>query len=1690
MKKIFGFGGRKGVSPLGLSNGPGSSRVGDWRKSSNRLTSPYGYHIQDKDLGKIHRAATVGNVAKVKQILLLRLNGVDDTDKMNRTALHLACANGHAGVVTLLADRKCLLNLIDNENKTALIKAVQCQEEACATILLDRGADPNIMDVDGNTALHHAVLGQNTAIVAKLLAHQANIEARNKDDLTPLSLAVSENKEKMVEFLVNRGAKVDQLESNHQLTSEYKGERRPKMCSESSKSLADIDLQESPKQVSRRTNSMTVVENSEEDSLSRLSSKPDIDDSWPTSDDEDFDFDAKNVMKPSLTKLMTAIQQSHENSEAKYAIVRPENRALCENDTFHSEIEDVIETLPKTSEKVQDFSQPAFLSVEPLLKASHMSLEVIGLPKEEATKPAIKIKGNCADIIESAPQNQTNNNNLTYVDGEYKNNSSDKMATLGLGEDEDRESLWDSEESFSASLSQRHLDHLTEDVGSDKRSEITLNGQVEDSPGKYCLLKPTVEVKDPVPEKAVRMDFVQTSRSEILPIQVPLVQTSTWLLTQPSLALSQESCSRPCARAGASAALVPTQVPDLSAELDLEVTSEGEQERLDGSENNHPRVEEEKKMHNSSEVDVIENMYNADADDSDGLIQQRKSQQTDKQPFLIIGNEYSDRSAKKTSHEEKTFSEENKVKEKFNSMDDLDDLTQSSETFSEHCELPYSNCRNFILLIEQLGMDCKDSVSLLKIQDAILSYERLIELKKNHCEILTGKIKRMENRVSELQKELSETKEMKSQLEHQKVEWEQEICNLRFTLKEEKEKRRNMDVLYDKIREQLRKKEEQYIKVVEMNQQLETTLRTLEMELKIVKKNLNQVIEERNGIQSQLSREQNARTLQDGILTNRLCKQKEIQIAHDKINSEVSDNYEKEKNLLHENHMLQDEIATLRLEIDTIKNQNQEMEKKYFEDIAVVKENNDFLQKAIKVNEETFTKTVSQYNGQLNALTAENTILKSKLETEKQNKERLETEIESYRSRLATAVEDHEQSETSKRDLQRDFQRARDEWFRLRDKMNCGMSDLEDRNEILSQQLSKAESKFNSLEIELHHTRDALRERTLVLEGVQRDLSQTQCQKKEIEHMYQKEQGKVNKYIGKQGSLEERLSQLQSENVLLRRQVEDAHNKADSKEKTVINIQDQFQDIIKIFQAESEKQALMLNERNKELINECNHLKERMNQYENGKAERDAMVRQLQQELADTLKKQSMSEASLEVTSRYRMDLEEETQDLKQKLDQVRSQLQEAQDRYAAAERCAEETEEHLQKLEIENANLNVTIKEQSLKIEQLQTILSQDEREQLKKYIELKQSLEYGLDQEMKKNSELEKELIGFKKLLKITKRKLNEYENGERSFPGDLKPNQSEVDIQINMLKHKNDDLTAKLETASSKCQRLDEKNKCLQQELLSVKALQKKCEKLKNEKKKWKQEGINLKTHMEMNMVEFSELEQYKRKIEERARQDIEEKLEEVNLFLQTQAASQENLEQLREHHNASIRSQLELRIKDLESELSKIKISQNSKEINLEKYKQLYLEEIESRKSLANILNKTNERLAELSTDLLLQKQQNRSLLSTLHPKPGLEMPCVGNSSLVFYGDVTPRGNFVIPTSRPQTSRKSMETYLIKMQQEFEKTLTRELKEDAAEFDTEACRAYPVASTDQANSSQDLLLKTSREYAQILQKNYMI
>lgn len=75
-----------------------------------------------------------------------------------------------------------------------------------------------------------------------------------------------------------------------------------------------------------------------------------------------------------------------------------------------------------------------------------------------------------------------------------------------------------------------------------------------------------------------------------------------------------------------------------------------------------------------------------------------------------------------------------------------------------------------------------------------------------------------------------------------------------------------------------------------------------------------------------------------------------------------------------------------------------------------------------------------------------------------------------------------------------------------------------------------------------------------------------------------------------------------------------------------------------------------------------------------------------------------------------------------------------------------------------------------------------------------------------------------------------------------------------------------------------------------------------------------------------------------------------------WLQAQAASQENVDQPKQPNDASITLKLELRVKDLESELSKMKTSQESCKIEWKKYKYLYREELKARTSLEEKLKK--------------------------------------------------------------------------------------------------------------------------------------
>lgn len=84
-------------------------------------------------------------------------------------------------------------------------------------------------------------------------------------------------------------------------------------------------------------------------------------------------------------------------------------------------------------------------------------------------------------------------------------------------------------------------------------------------------------------------------------------------------------------------------------------------------------------------------------------------------------------------------------------------------------------------------------------------------------------------------------------------------------------------------------------------------------------------------------------------------------------------------------------------------------------------------------------------------------------------------------------------------------------------------------------------------------------------------------------------------------------------------------------------------------------------------------------------------------------------------------------------------------------------------------------------------------------------------------------------------------------------------------------------------------------------------------------------------------------------------------------QSQAASQEALDQIKAANEANLRSQLEQRIRELEGDLGRARTSQqeslnqrDSTHTELERFRQLYTEELRLRKSLAAKLERSEYR----------------------------------------------------------------------------------------------------------------------------------
>ncbi|XP_041909951.1 ankyrin repeat domain-containing protein 26-like [Arvicola amphibius] len=290
--------------------------------------------------------------------------------------------------------------------------------------------------------------------------------------------------------------------------------------------------------------------------------------------------------------------------------------------------------------------------------------------------------------------------------------------------------------------------------------------------------------------------------------------------------------------------------------------------------------------------------------------------------------------------------------------------------------------------------------------------------------------------------------------------------------------------------------------------------------------------------------------------------------------------------------------------------------------------------------------------------------------------------------------------------------------------------------------------------------------------------------------------------------------------------------------------------------------------------------------------------------------------------------------------------------------------EYQLWKLQVECFKLEDSVKNQAEEIEEIENQLLRedligDKKKQQDKLIQLTQSLACALEQEKEKTEESEKELHRFMKVLKVIRKKLNECENRELHFYEDMQSRTFE------MLRHEINYLKETWDPIHCRYLRQDINIQSTEQELLKIKTDQDNYEHTHKTQENVEKEVLILKSLIKETM---------------------------------TQREEEKKLEKLRENNNDSRMSQMVLRIKNLESNLPEIKSQVDSTRREMEKCKQLYAEEIKSRKSLSNTLRKTMGRLEASTTKLMWVNQQKITLGTILSSLPVQEFPhvAVGHS----------------------------------------------------------------------------------------------
>jgi ankyrin repeat protein len=142
-------------------------------------------------LGDLHRCLASGNKAELEMLLKSGI-GVDALNADGLAALHVAVRMDDQELAGYLLENGASANVRDRQGNTPLHHACELGLAEMVELLLEHGADPNIQNERAReTALHVAVRAGRADIIRMLLAAGARTNVLNADGQTPYQLALS-----------------------------------------------------------------------------------------------------------------------------------------------------------------------------------------------------------------------------------------------------------------------------------------------------------------------------------------------------------------------------------------------------------------------------------------------------------------------------------------------------------------------------------------------------------------------------------------------------------------------------------------------------------------------------------------------------------------------------------------------------------------------------------------------------------------------------------------------------------------------------------------------------------------------------------------------------------------------------------------------------------------------------------------------------------------------------------------------------------------------------------------------------------------------------------------------------------------------------------------------------------------------------------------------------------------------------------------------------------------------------------------------------------------------------------------------------------------------------------------------------------------------------------------------------------